>query len=211
MKFSLTAGFGLLLALLAANCILTYRSVSMLQHDQARIADFQAVRIELGANLNAYVSAETGQRGYLLTGNEDYLAPYYAALKDLSESNVRLKNELAHFPQLDPLRAELEAEWKVKLAELERTIQLRREKGFDAALQVMHTNAGKVSMDHIRALAARIDNEQTLAMNQLLENAGDRKTRALVISTGVSAILAAALCWLFVITKRNIAERATLP
>ena len=176
MKFSLTAGFGLLLALLATNCILTYRSVSALQRDEEHIAALQGVRIELGAVLNDYVNAETGQRGYLLTGNESYLGPYNLALKQLSESNTRLKSMLAPMDQLDQLRARMEAVGNGKLAELALTIQLRREKGLDEALQVVHTNAGKTSMDQIRDLAARIDIEHKNAMNLLLRDAQKRKT-----------------------------------
>ena len=210
MKVSLTAGFGLLLALLAANCILTYRAISLLRHDQERIAEIQAVRIDVAAILTAYVNAETGQRGYLLTGNEDYLAPYYAALQELSQSNVRLKNELAPIPPLDQLRAQMETMGHDKLAELEHTIQLRRDEGFDAASQAVRSNIGRARMEQIRAVAGKIDNEEKNVMDRLRKDAEIRKSNAEIMSTGASAILAAAICCLFVLTRRNIAERARL-
>jgi signal transduction histidine kinase/ActR/RegA family two-component response regulator len=65
-------------------------------------------------------------------------------------------------------------------------------------------------MDQIRVLAARIDNEQKSAMNLLLNDAQRRKTRAEIVSIAASTILAAALCWIFIMTRRHMRERARL-
>lgn len=210
MKLSLAAGFALLLALLVATCVLDYRALSQLQRDQHRIAGFQETRIELAALKNDFIDAETGQRGYLLMGDESYLIPYNNAIEDLQRSNERLKNLLQPMPQLQGLRARMEEVEKTKLAELAETVRLRREKGFDAAMEVVRTNEGKKTMDELRSLTERIATEQTLAMELILQKAEDRKTHAEELLVVTSVILTLALCWLFFHTRRNLAERERL-
>lgn len=109
------------------------------------------VHIErLNALLSLLKDAETGQRGYLLTGDERYLEPYQDALAALWERQRELRVGLADRPQqrerLDALQPLIAA----KLAELHRTIELRRSEGEAAAVRVVLTDEGRTLMDRIR-------------------------------------------------------------
>src|SRR3989344_3660481 len=124
-------------------------------------------------HLNLFVSslkdAETGQRGYLLTGDDTYLQPYNLSLGAMERNMARLK-ELTNdsavqrrlVVQIDDLRHE-------KLRELGETIELRRSKGQEAAVAVTRSDAGRVLMDRIRDLASDL----STLLNQQLES--DRK------------------------------------
>jgi len=104
-------------------------------------------------------TAETGQRGYLLTGDEAYLKPYNDAASQVSEELKDLQgNDL--FPK-DTVRALAERSAE-KLAELAQTIQVRRTQGPEAALARVRTDEGKDLMDKIRTLifAARLSQQE---------------------------------------------------
>ncbi len=112
--------------------------------------------------------AETGQRGYLLTGSDDYLAPYQRALGRVTFLEGELQRLTAdNATEQDRLRA-LAPVLQSKLDELARTVQLRRDLGFDAALRVVRTDVGRDLMKQIEAtLAAMTADEQTLLAQHL--------------------------------------------
>ena len=99
--------------------------------------------------------AETGQRGYLLTGDERHLEPYAAAqerLRQSFESLERLNWDAAQTERL----ARLSALAQQKMTELSETIRLQRGGDRSAALAVVMTDVGRVNMVNIRALVREI-------------------------------------------------------
>lgn len=95
--------------------------------------------------------AETGQRGYIITGYEGYLEPYQKALDtidarlNLVKKGLGSADEHVHFLELSRLI-------DLKLDELNRTIQIRRTEGFAAAQAKVMNREGKQFMDSIRAV-----------------------------------------------------------
>ncbi len=93
--------------------------------------------------------AESGQRGYVLTGQADYLPPYRDAIGRIAV----LQNELLRLTTDNPSQQErlhnLAPLLQRKLDELAQTVALRRDVGFDAALAIVQTNLGLQLMDQI--------------------------------------------------------------
>lgn len=210
MKKSLLFGFVALLLLLAIDAGMSLHTAARLRVNQSRIVEVANIRIELRALLAAYVDAETGERGYLLTGDETYLAPYDAARTTLARSDARLKSLLTPEKELAELRGRIEALGSEKMAVLERAISEQRAHGPEVALGVIRESRGKEMMDNIRALAAQLDGELAVTMQGLLADAEQR----LVISTSVffstSVLVAAALVGIFFLARRHFGERETL-
>jgi signal transduction histidine kinase/FixJ family two-component response regulator len=107
--------------------------------------------------------AESGQRGYVLTGQADYLPPYRDAIGRIAV----LQNQLLSLTTDDPSQQErlhnLAPLLQRKLEELAQTVALRRDVGFDAALAVVQTNLGLGLMDQIVALLREVrDTEERL-------------------------------------------------
>ena len=102
--------------------------------------------------LSEMQDSETGQRGYLITGQQAYLEPYYSGVSSIGQRLQKTRSLLQNNPiQIKRLDAvEQLITWK--LAELSQTIQQRQNQGFNAALQTVKTNRGKADMDEIRAL-----------------------------------------------------------
>jgi PAS domain S-box-containing protein len=111
----------------------------------------------LNAVLSTYKDAETGQRGYLLTGDRAYLAPYNAAVSQIGAQLSDLDSRAAE-GLLDPNDvAQLRQLGSEKLAELKGTIDQREGPGgLAAAMATVKTDVGKQTMDKIRDLVARI-------------------------------------------------------
>ena len=151
--------------------------------------------------------AETGQRGFLLTGDETYLEPYKAAtrsidrtvlkLNDLTSDNSRQHNRIQ---KLEPLIEE-------RLGELKQTIELRRSKGLAAVTSVVQEGTGKQTMDQIRTLIAEMTSEETALLKtrrQQTEEGATRSTRTIVAGTLVSIAL---LVMCFALLNRQLSER----
>jgi len=104
--------------------------------------------------------AETGQRGYLITGQSDYLGPYHNALKKIDiltrasrAMTVDNEKQQRNFDLLEPLIAE-------KLNELAEVLNALRDSGFETARAIVLTNTGKETMDKIRVLVADMQTEE---------------------------------------------------
>ena len=210
MKKSLLFGFVALLLLLVFDAGMSLHTQAQLRVSQSRIVEVAGIRIELRALLAAYVDAETGVRGFLLTSDEIYLEPYEAARAALARSDLRLRSSLLPEKELTELRAQIEALGSQRMIALERTIAEQRERGPAAAVAMIRQSRGKELMDNIRTLAAKLDAELAATMKGLLADAEQRLAFTTSVYFSTSVIVAAALISLFFLTRRHFAERETL-
>ena len=115
-----------------------------------------AIALEMQSSLHAMlaliVDAETGQRGYLLTGREDYLTPYNTAIPKVEGAFSRLRELLVQngSPAQRDMLGRLNSLVGKKLVELEVTIALYKKDGSPAAQAMLDTGIGKRAMDDIR-------------------------------------------------------------
>ncbi|HET6553136.1 MAG TPA: response regulator [Dyella sp.] len=149
-----------------------YFNIQTIRDDNRKVLQSQETVAALNAILSSVQDAETGQRGFLLTGNDRYLEPYRAALADiparLDTIRVLTRDNRNQQERLKVLSGRLDD----KLAELKETIELRRRQGLDAALSVVGSDRGKSDMDAIRAqLAAMQDDEADLRKRRMDEMA----------------------------------------
>ncbi len=135
--------------------------------------------------LSLLEGAETGQRGYIITGDEQYLEPYNLAVR-----NVTLKiNDLLELTKDNANQQQrigtLKSLVSDKFTELNQTIEIRRVKGFDAAFQIVITNKGKKNMDNIRSVIAEMGkDENDLRNSRILTMNSDIRTSKSVIIYG---------------------------
>ena len=105
--------------------------------------------------LSTLKDAETGQRGFLLTGEESYLAPYTDAKDALPDELKAMRALFADRPEQRRRLDGLESLANLKMAELESTVAARRAGKLEAALAIVHTDRGKIYMDRIRSRGGR--------------------------------------------------------
>ena len=149
-------GMVVILAVGTAAFVYTHR----LQGDNRRVRHTQEVLEKLDHILLTLDDAETGQRGYLLTGEERYLEPYNTAApairNDIDAAIELMRDDTAQQHDLEAVRARAGD----KLAELRETIGLRRTAGLGPAVAVVRTDRGKKRMDEIRALIAAMETRE---------------------------------------------------
>ena len=154
------AGF---LAAIVAVVLIAAFSYSSLQAN-AEAAEQVAHTLEVQRRLDALLSqvkdAETGQRGYLLTGQESYLDPYRNARVSIPGELQTLKVLTADNPAQQRTVAKLTELAGLKLEELGETVALRRGGDTEAALAMMRTDRGKAVMDQIRAQVGDMQGEE---------------------------------------------------
>ncbi len=156
---SLTVGFLLLIVIVAAVASFTL----ILQRTADQVRDNFAVSLALSDLISTLTDAETGQRGYLLTGDEHYLAPYAAARDNIIKRlmDVEGSSEAAALGSNLP---ELHKAIDAKFAELAETIALYRSGNRDAALAIVKSDRGKLIMDHVRAILTSLRAAQQAAL-----------------------------------------------
>ena len=141
----LVVGFLALIAMVGMTVWLGERSNTLFQ-ETASQRDTRIAAVELR---DALRTAESSQRGYLLTGNEIYLAPYDTAEARARQQLSDLERFLTTSPRPTPLLPRLREAVDEKLAEMDQSIALRRA-GSDAdALAIIRSNRGKALMDEV--------------------------------------------------------------
>lgn len=161
-----------------------------------------AARTQIQTLLRRLIDAETGQRGYLLTGRKEYLQPYDAAQQDVTTALEALKVVYGSDPQAGRMLAEIKARAGEKLSEAAETIRLF-DSGRDTGWrELLLTDIGREKMESIRTLA-----------EQLLKMESDRVAldRQAVYDTlrisriGVNAMTALSLLALFMFLRQTVA------
>ena len=95
-------------------------------------------------------NADVAQRDFIITGEDDRLALFQAALKAEAEDSAHLKTLLVASAKQEDNLAKLDAAVSAKLAEMSRTIALRRDQGFNAAQQAIRSGDDAATMTAIR-------------------------------------------------------------
>jgi len=157
--------------------------------------------------------AETGQRGYIITGDDRFLEPYDKALRRMDAALAGLESRLAPDPAQAQDMARLRGLAARKRETLERTVGLRTAGQADAAIAAVSSGEGKMAMDAIREVVDRMIGREARALDRLAERSErrTRRTEALVAALfgalAVTAGLVAGLVWRFVTTRTALTRK----
>ncbi|HEX8708932.1 MAG TPA: CHASE3 domain-containing protein [Pyrinomonadaceae bacterium] len=203
----IAAGFALPLILLVMVGVVSYRNTRELVRDSNLVAHAHDLLDELGGMLSTMKDAETGQRGYIITGDEAYLEPYSLATAQINQNLARLRQLIADDAAQQQRLSLLEREVQERLALISASIELRRTKGFEAAARLIATGRGKMLMDDIRRLVAEMmrQEEATLAAHRLGANSNLRNTAITLSILGL--ILLGFLPASYFVIRRDLGKR----
>jgi CHASE3 domain sensor protein len=211
-KAVLQIGVPALLAFIAWNPYLAVNHLQRVQKTAALTLESSAIQAKLSGVLKDLTDMETGQRGYLLTGDPAYLQPYTDAKGRIDMDFVSLRAGLSNRTQHEQsLESRLESLAKSKQAEMESSISLRQQGYRHRSFKLVDTNEGKDYMDEIRRIAsssssaesstfARLDGETTAAWKKAFS--------ATIISNSVLLLLAVCLFGLIRYHGRLLGEEA---
>ena len=146
------------MALLAAMVLVGINEVGHMRSQDAveQLAQGLTTRSDVNKLLQSMLDAETGQRGYLLTGNETYLEPYDKAVATVQTNLDSLRMQFMGAPADMQEFALLSRQISSKLAEMELSLRLRRQGNEDAWKFILNTDVGKEHMEAIRQHAQEL-------------------------------------------------------
>ncbi|WP_432545642.1 methyl-accepting chemotaxis protein [Kineococcus sp. SYSU DK004] len=195
----LAAGFGVAGVFLVGLSAVSFSTTSTLLDGEASVAHTHEVLDALDAVTGSLKDAETGQRGYLVTGEERYLEPWTtgqrAAVEELDRVASLTADNAGQQERVQELRPLVDA----KFAEMQQTIDLRRTEGFKAARALVLTDQGKVVMDGIRELTGAMAAEEEALLAERTERSDAAGTTAKTVAlagSGVGLALLAVICLL---------------
>ena len=198
--------FGISAAVVAGSALLTYSAgerVIRLRQEQEKRRQALSVLDEIFSTVQ---DAETGQRGFIITGDENYLEPFTAAQARLPQVMQRLR-QLGDTGVPPSDAAELDRTISDKFDELGRTLELRRQAGFESALATIQAGSGKAAMDKIRAVVARIREQQEGQLQKEGHDSEIATRERTIVFLGSAAVTLLVLAWGSLRIRRAIEDR----
>ena len=153
-------------------------------------AELRRVRAAILDVLTTMQDVETGQRGYLLTNNREYLGPYEEALQGLPQRQARLLDLLKGEERYKQSLAGLKQAIDAKLSETRETIDLQRAGRITEAAEVVRNNDGKRFMNEIRSVLSDLQSDTDDRLRVIVaDQLGAANTLRWVTIGGAVAIL----------------------
>ncbi len=176
-----------------------FRNAGILR-DSARLTSHtHEVIASLDQILSLMKDAETGQRGYLITGDEKYLEPFNIAKASIDAEVANAVHLTQDNPEQQAQFPVLKASIAAKIAELEQTIALRRNHGFEEAKAEVMTDRGKGEMDIIRTRLGAMNQVETRLRRERIAEMGDAYRTAVVngiLTSAFGLLLTGVVAWL---------------
>lgn len=178
-RFALAGAAFILLMVVGGAAWLSLRNADAL----ARATRTQQINAAVVALRDDIVSAESGQRGFLLTGKRSYLAPYERANANFQPLLGRLGDLTSDDRRLAGVAAEIKTTAMEKMNELAETIRLDDAGNRIAAMELVNSDRGQTAMDRLRALTGTVADLQRQALTEDLA-AVKSGTQLLLIADG---------------------------
>lgn len=164
IQWRLAGAFALAFAISVLVVVLSYRATGRFIGSSRAAADAARATLALERLISVIQDAETGQRGFLLTGDARYLDPYHRALERLALQRAALTNEAGSADSAAVRRISSLAERKQR--ELDESVEAYRTGGAAAALLIVRSDRGRALMDSIRSKGARWNSSSTPGMSR---------------------------------------------
>lgn len=188
----LALGFTLPILILIALGAVAYESTQRLMQTSYWVSHTHEVLTSASSLFSALQDIQMGQRGYVITGKEEFLDPYkngtenagkeFARMRELTTDNPKQQRRL---DTLQPLIAD-------RAAFAKKTIETRKSEGLEAASQMISSGQGKKLMDEIRRVTDEIADEENELLTKRAQESDDASTqvkRVLVGGTLLALVL----------------------
>ena len=198
---------GLVLAILLSVGWLAYRDMTAATEADRWATHTYLVIDELLRLESGLKDAETGERGFLITGDDKYLDPYRASLGEIETHLAVLRQLTADNASQQQRLAAITPLVAAKLAELKATIALRQSKGLEAASQAVMAHLGNNIMARLRALLDETRQEEERLLQDrsaAKENDSSNTVRSVLLGGTLGGL---ALVLLFLSLKLELARR----
>ena len=211
MKWSVekkvVAGVGIALAVLLVNALISYRATRSLIDQGQGIVHTHMVLAELEAALSTVKDAESGMRGFVITGDESHLQSYQEAVNQIPQRLDRLKQLTADDANQQARMPVLESKIAERMERLKIGIEQGRSIKTEGARALIPSSVGKRLMDSLREYVDLMENEENDRLKQRSEESKASGRYAFltdVIPNFFACVLLSLIAYVII---RDIAER----
>lgn len=167
----LVVAFSMSASILILVAVISYRNAQVLIENDSWVAHTHKVRTELADLLSHLKDAESGGRGFIITGEDSYLSTYNSGVALLKPTFDDVRKLTADNPNQQRRLAALEPVIDAKLTELKQLVDLRRTEGFDAAAKFLQTSLARTHLQQIRTAVGEADQEERALLKRRSEEA----------------------------------------
>jgi signal transduction histidine kinase len=206
-KGKLISGLAAATAILLVVALMSYSSFVRSAEDRQWVLHTYQVIGKLNEVQIGMTDAETGERGYILTGEDSYLEPYLHGLSAASRSIEQVRKLTADNANQQHALDRLEPIIAVRLSELRERVEVRRKQGLTAGITAVREGAGREYMDQIRAAVASMksEEERLLTRRSAELTASSQRTRTILVLGDLLGLVFLGIAG--VITQREIVQR----
>jgi PAS domain S-box-containing protein len=188
-RTGLAIGVGLIVAVLILNGADGFRQARQMHLDAYWVAHTHEVLETVSQVLSGVKDAETGVRGYVITGEDRYIEPYHRARFDVDQQVAKFAGLTLDNPEQQSRLATLRQLIAAEFDELEKIAVARKQPGgAQAAKTLVETNRGKQTMDTLRELVAQVQEHERGLLAQRQEK-NDAAFRAASFGALLSVVL----------------------
>lgn len=210
-RFTLISALCIAFAALTGVGALSYERTVQDDEDSQWVAHTHQVLETLASIHIDLIDAETGDRGFILTGEDGYLQPYQSGLDRLKRDIASARSLTPDNPTQQQALNRLEPMVATRLEELRSDISARQQGGLDAAKETVRQTAGRQTMLQIRAAIGDMEQEERrlLAYRLAIAHQGSSRTRVLVVTgdgVGLLFLLMSGIVIYLEMGKRHKAE-----
>jgi methyl-accepting chemotaxis protein len=172
--------------------LVVFRAITQSLDTAETVRHTEEVVAEANALIKAVVDAQSGERGFVITGDETFLAPFERGRATFDKTAHKLRTLVADNPpqvaRVDQM-TRLHERWVNEAATPQ--ISARREGGLEPAARLVATGTGKGLVDQLRGVAEEfIRTEQSLLRSRTVSSASDSRTAKVLLVAGLGLVVA---------------------
>src|SRR6478672_2585147 len=203
----IAGGLGIATVILGMVGIVAYRSINNLIENSKSVSHTYEVLETLESVLSELKDVETGQRGYLLTGDESYLEPYNTAIPGIQQNIQQLRQLTTDNPRQQQRLNSLEPLIGKRVDLLSETVRVRKSQGLQSALKQLQVNQGRNVMNQVRQVIDEMQTEERFLLQKRSQAATSSAENSVLIFSLALLLVFFILSTVYYLTYREITER----
>ncbi|AFZ32289.1 diguanylate cyclase with PAS/PAC and GAF sensors [Gloeocapsa sp. PCC 7428] len=204
---NVAAGFGLASLILIIISIVSYRNLNGLIRTYNQATNSHEILEKLEAVVSQMKDVETGQRGYVITGQDNYLEPYNAATASVTQQLEELRYLIGSDPKYQQHLKKLESLIQQRIAVSQYVIDTRKKFDFETAKKFMLLGRGKRLMNEIRQTIHEFEQQENAILQQRSRQAQANSYFTVSAFTAGIILNLCLLCAVYYFTYREINQR----
>ncbi|HEX8196386.1 MAG TPA: response regulator [Pyrinomonadaceae bacterium] len=200
-------GFGFILIVFLVVCALFYYSTRRFLEANRRVEHTHQVIEKIEESLSTVKDAETGQRGYVITGNDHFLEHYNYAINKINDDFAEVRRLTADNPKQQQRFERLMPAVQAKRDFLTRVVDVRKNDDFAAAQSLVASGVGEAEMDTIRSIVGEMEEEERALLRERVKSLETAERNALIATLSFGLLVLVSFITGYTVIRRDVKKR----